>query len=143
MTEHRKELEVFETSVEINETTYQQKPNHGGAALQQLQQSKQFPGLQKQQLQRKDNPQQWPQSTMQILLWTQGEIAEVQSVEEQCRNWKCPTKMLPKAPESDFLVSPGDVKEVRRCVLPESDISNETHKSFLPTSRQISGSLLC
>ena len=42
------------------------------------------------------------------------EIAEVQSAEEQCRNWKCPTKMLPKAPESDFLVSPGDVKEVRR-----------------------------
>ena len=58
------------------------------------------------------------------------EIAEVQSVEEQCRNWKHPTKMLLKAPESDFLVSPGDVKEVRRCVLPESDISNETHKSF-------------
>ena len=58
------------------------------------------------------------------------EIAEVQSVEEQCRNWKHPTKMLPKAPESDFLVSPGDVKEVRRCVLPESDISNKTCKSF-------------
>ena len=38
--------------------------------------------------------------------------------------------MLPKAPDSDFLVSPGDVKEVRRCVLPESDISNETHESF-------------
>ena len=44
------------------------------------------------------------------------EIAEVQSVEEQCRNWKHPTKMLPKAPESDFLVSLGDVKEVRRCI---------------------------
>ena len=58
------------------------------------------------------------------------EIAEVQSVGEQCRNWKHPTKMLPKAPESDFLVSAGDIKEVRRCVLPESDISNETHKSF-------------
>ena len=58
------------------------------------------------------------------------EIAEVQSVEEQCRNWKHPTKLLPKAPESDFLVSPGDVKEVRRCVLPESDISDETHESF-------------
>ena len=58
------------------------------------------------------------------------EIAEVQSVEEQCRNWKCPTKMLPKAPESGFLVSPGDVKEVRRCVLPESDISDKTHESF-------------
>ena len=43
------------------------------------------------------------------------QITEVQSVEEQCRNWKHPTKMLPKAPESDFLVSPGDVKEVRRC----------------------------
>ena len=25
-------------------------------------------------------------------------------------------KMLPKAPESDFLVSPGDVKEVRSCL---------------------------
>ena len=58
------------------------------------------------------------------------EIAEVQSVEEQCRNWKHPTKMLPTAPESDFLVSPGDVKEVRICVLPESDISNKTHGSF-------------
>ena len=58
------------------------------------------------------------------------EIAEVQSVEEQCRNWKCATKMLPKAPESDFLVSPGDVKEVRRCVLSEIDIFDETHKSF-------------
>ena len=58
------------------------------------------------------------------------EIAEVQSVEEQCRNWKCPMKMLPKAPESDFLLSPGNVKEVRRCVLPESYISNETHESF-------------
>ena len=58
------------------------------------------------------------------------EIAEVQSVEEQCRNWKHPTKMLLKAPESDFLVSPGDVKEVRRCILPESDISDEIHKSF-------------
>ena len=26
------------------------------------------------------------------------EIAEVQSVEDECRNWKCPTKMLPKPP---------------------------------------------
>ena len=58
------------------------------------------------------------------------EIAEVQSVENECRNWKHPTKMLPKAPESDFLVSPGDIKEVRRCMLPESDITNETHESF-------------
>ena len=58
------------------------------------------------------------------------EITKVQSVEEQCRNWKPPKKMLPKAPESDFLVSPGDVKEVRRCVLPESDISDETCESF-------------
>ena len=58
------------------------------------------------------------------------EIAEVQSVEGECRNWKCPTKMLPKAPESDFLVSPGDIKEVRRCMLPESDITDETHESF-------------
>ena len=58
------------------------------------------------------------------------EIAEVQSVEEQCRNWNHPTKMLPKAPESDFLVSPGDFKEVRRCMLPESNISDETHESF-------------
>ena len=58
------------------------------------------------------------------------EIAEVQSIEEECRNWKHATKMLPKAPESDFLVSPGDVNEVRRCVLSESDISDETHKSF-------------
>ena len=49
---------------------------------------------------------------------------------EQCRNWKHPTKMLPKALESDFLVSPGDVKEVRRCVLPESGISDETHEYF-------------
>ena len=63
------------------------------------------------------------------------EIAEVQSVEigsalQRCRNWKCPTKMLSKAPESDFLVSPGNIKEVRRCMLPESDITDETHKSF-------------
>ena len=58
------------------------------------------------------------------------EITKVQSVEEQCRNWKCHTKMLPKAPESDFLVSSGDVKEVRRCVLPESDISDKTYESF-------------
>ena len=58
------------------------------------------------------------------------EIAEVQSVEKECRNWKCPTKLLPIAPDSDFLVSPGDIKEVRRCVLPESNITNETHESF-------------
>ena len=58
------------------------------------------------------------------------EIAEVRKVEEQSRNWKCPTKMLPKAPKSDFLVSPGDVKEMRRCMLPESEISDETHESF-------------
>ena len=51
-------------------------------------------------------------------------------MEEQCRNWKLPRKMLPKAPESVFLVSPGDVKEVRRCMLPGSDISNETCESF-------------
>ena len=38
--------------------------------------------------------------------------------------------MLPKPPESDFLVSPGDVKEVRKCMLPESNISDKTHKSF-------------
>ena len=30
VTEHRRELEVFETSVEVNEMTYQQKSNHGG-----------------------------------------------------------------------------------------------------------------
>ena len=58
------------------------------------------------------------------------EIAQVQRVEEQCRNWKHPTKMLLKAPKSDFLVSPGDVKEVKRCVLPESEISNETCESL-------------
>ena len=58
------------------------------------------------------------------------EIAEVQSVENECRNWKHPTKMLPKAPKSDFLVSPGDIKEVRRCMLPESDITDETCESF-------------
>ena len=58
------------------------------------------------------------------------EITKVQPVEEQCRNWKCPTKMLPKAPESDFFVSPGNVKEVRRFVLPESEISNETCEFF-------------
>ena len=32
------------------------------------------------------------------------EIAEVQSVENECRNWKHPTKMLPKAPKSDFII---------------------------------------
>ena len=58
------------------------------------------------------------------------EISEVQSIEEECRNWKRPTKMLPKAPESDFLVSPGDIKEVRRCVLPESDISDKICEAF-------------
>ena len=57
-------------------------------------------------------------------------IAEVQSIEEECRNWKRSTKMLPKAHKSDFLVSPGDIKEVRRCMLPESDISDETCKAF-------------
>ena len=30
VTEHRRELEVFETSVEINETTHHQKPNQNG-----------------------------------------------------------------------------------------------------------------
>ena len=30
VTEHRRELEVFETSKEVNEMTYQHKPNHGG-----------------------------------------------------------------------------------------------------------------
>ena len=30
VTEHRRELEVFEASVEVNETTYHQKPNCGG-----------------------------------------------------------------------------------------------------------------
>ena len=44
------------------------------------------------------------------------EIAEVQSIEDECRNWKHPIKMLLKAPKSDFLVSPGDIKEVRRCM---------------------------
>ena len=58
------------------------------------------------------------------------EIAKVQSVGEQSRNWKHPTNVFPKAPESDFLESPGDVKEVRICMLPESDTSNETRKSF-------------
>ena len=57
-------------------------------------------------------------------------IAEVQSIEEECRNWMHPTKMLPKAPKSDFLVSPGDIKEVRRCMLPKSDISNEIREAF-------------
>ena len=58
------------------------------------------------------------------------EIAEVQSVEGECRNWTHPTKMLPKVPKSDFLVSPGNIKKVRRCVLPESGITNETCESF-------------
>ena len=68
-------------------------------------------------------------------------IAEVQSIEEECRNWKCSTKMLPKAPESDFLVSPGDVTEVRRCVLPKSDISDKNPQIILLTSQQVSSSL--
>ena len=33
-------------------------------------------------------------------------------------------------PKSDFLGSPGDVKEVRKCVLSESEISDEAHASF-------------
>ena len=58
------------------------------------------------------------------------EIAETQQIEEECRNWKHPTKMLPKPPESDLLVSPGDIKEVRKCMLPKSNISDKTCKSF-------------
>ena len=58
------------------------------------------------------------------------EIPEAQLIGEECRNWKHPAKILPKAPESDFLVSPGDIKEVRRCVLPESDISDKTCETF-------------
>ena len=70
------------------------------------------------------------------------EKAEVQSIEDECRNWKCPTMMLPKAPKSDFLVSPGDIKEVRRCVLPESNITNETHESFCQLLDKYPDSLL-
>ena len=65
------------------------------------------------------------------------EIAEVQSVEEQCRNWKHPTKCFQKLLKMIFLVSPGDVKEVRRCLLPESDISNKTTKHFANFSTKI------
>ena len=39
-------------------------------------------------------------------------------------------KNAPKGPKSDFLVSPGDNKEVRGCMLPESNVSDETHKAF-------------
>ena len=59
------------------------------------------------------------------------EISEVQSVEDQCRNWKAPCKLLPKIPDnSDFVVSPGDVKKVRKCVLLESDILDKTREHF-------------
>ena len=47
--------------------------------------------------------------------------AEIGSVLQRCSQ---------KAPESEFLVAPGDIKEVRRCVLPESDITNKTNESF-------------
>ena len=30
VTEHRRDLEILKTSVEVNETSYQHKPNHGG-----------------------------------------------------------------------------------------------------------------
>ena len=33
------------------------------------------------------------------------EIAQVQSIQEECRNWKCPTKMLPKAPKSTYILT--------------------------------------
>ena len=68
------------------------------------------------------------------------EIAEVQSVEGECRNWKHPTKMLPKAPESDFLVSPCDIKEVRMYAA-RKWYHWWNSQILLPTSWQISGSL--
>ena len=59
------------------------------------------------------------------------EVSEVQAVEKKCMNWVAPHQMLPKNPDSsDFVVSPGDVKEVRKCVLPASGISDETHDKF-------------
>ena len=64
------------------------------------------------------------------------EVSEVQSVEEHCKNWVAPHKLLPKIPDnSDFMVSPGDVKEVRKCVLSESDISDETQKISPPSPK--------
>ena len=62
------------------------------------------------------------------------EIAEVQSIEEECRNWKHLTKMLPKAPKSDFLVSPGDIKEVRRYMLPKVIFLMKPMKHFANSS---------
>ena len=53
----------LETSVEVNETSYQHKPNCGGQHSQQLQQLEQLTRLQEQQqLQWEDNIQQWPLS---------------------------------------------------------------------------------
>ena len=43
------------------------------------------------------------------------EISEITSVEEQCKNWVPPKKMLPKIPDSNTVVSPGDNKKVRKC----------------------------
>ena len=68
------------------------------------------------------------------------EVSEVKSIEDQCRNWTAPCKLIPNIPtDSDLVVSPGDVKEVWKCILPESDISNETHESFcqLPQKYQL------
>ena len=59
------------------------------------------------------------------------EISEVHSVENQCRNWKAHHKLLPNIPNSsDFVVSPGDVNEVRKCVPLESGILDETCEHF-------------
>ena len=45
--------------------------------------------------------------------------------------WKITRRFRVIVPfKSDFLVSPGDIKEVRRCMLPESDITDKTRKSF-------------
>ena len=41
-----------------------------------------------------------------------------------------PKRMLPKIPNSHLMVSPRDVKEVRKCVQPKSNILDETHEKF-------------
>ena len=69
------------------------------------------------------------------------EIAEVESVEEQCRNWKCPTKMLPKAPESDFLGITGRCQRSKEVYIAWKWYFWQNLWIISPTSQQISSSL--
>ena len=104
MTEHHRELEVYESTVEINETSYQPRSNYSGNTCQSFNKTKNYQGC-------KDNKQysrrkiiQQPPCTVQLLFWTPGNLHKICPIlNENANNPDCYAEVKSAKSTAEFI----------------------------------------